>query len=272
MTVEIASPTDAISENKDVYFELLSPAALPSSESMPKTANDSTQRFKYEFKQASDKVDTSGPVVSEAESWEKGNTLVLSDYEIGSFRRAARAKASVAAGIAALGIGFIVYVAGMNNWTISINKWDRDVKRAFFLQNDEEVSADLVEQMNVTLGKGYTLKPAKGKKVGIIQGEIQNNSQMNVSEVLLEGRILDATKKLVTTVIQPCDVKIPDRQLRNTRTANIPKLFIKDGVPINCEIKSGYSTDFKIVFHELPRYFNSTYIFEVHPYSAKSSR
>ncbi|MBN2715546.1 MAG: hypothetical protein JXX14_06800 [Deltaproteobacteria bacterium] len=275
MTVEMASPEDAMPAQKDVYYELISPDSVPDAESGAEsgavTRSDATQRLRFEFRSVEgDEID--GPTVSKAEAWEKDNTLVLSEYAIGSFRRAATRKAVIAGSISFLAIGFVLYVAGMNGWSLSINRLDQDIKRAFSLQTDAEITADLVQQLSITLGKGYTLKVRQGRTVGVIRGEIQNNSRFDVTQVMLEGRILDASRNVVSTVVVPCNVKLPDKRLRKVRAQRIPRLYLRGGKPAVCNIRSGYSTPFNVIFHQLPAYFNSTHSFEVHARAAAAVR
>ena len=271
MTVEMASPGEFTASESDVYYELISPSSVVDVASDHEQRGDVTQRFRFEFKEAHEHNGTGslGPTVSNADSWEKDNTLELSDYAIGSFHRAAIRKLWIAGGISCLIIGFVLYVAAMNRWSISINRLDGDIKRAFFLMTPAEVEADLLQQMSVSLGRGYTLKVRQGRTVGIIRGEIQNNTPVAVSNVMLEGRILDTGGQVVKTLLVPCGVKIQDNRLRKMRHDRIPLLYRRKGQPANCTIKSGYSEYFKVVFHDLPKYFNSAYVFEVHPYAAR---
>ena len=234
--------------------------------------DDATQRLRFEFRPVADEVADTGPTVSKVGSWKKENTLELSEYAIGSFHRAARRKAAIAGGLSFLLLGLVFYVAAMNHSSISINRLDRDLKRAFFLQSAAEVEADLLQQLNISLGRGYTLRTKNRKTVGIIRGEVQNNAKQDMENIFLEGRILDEEKVVVSTVIVPCGVKLPDWRLKKVWHRRIPKLYQPKGQQANCQIRSGYSTSFKVVFHELPKHFNSTYVFEVVPHSVSAAQ
>ncbi|MBN2340671.1 MAG: hypothetical protein JXX29_00845 [Deltaproteobacteria bacterium] len=273
MAAEAASPGETADGRKDVYFELISPNAIHGAEFGFPTADvdRSAHRVKYQV-QALTAGASAGEIVTDASSWNPERTLDLSDYEIQSFQRAAKWKARTAGFIAALILGTVVYIAGMNDWSISVNNWKQDVKRAFFLQSDAEIESELLLKMTVTLQKGYTVKPKKGRMVGVINGEIQNNSSIDVAHVMLEGRLLDATKKIVRTVDVPCAVVVPDGKIRSTAAKNLNTLYQREGVIENCEIQSGFSQKFKVIFDDLPEYFNSTYRFEVHPKSLQPKK
>jgi hypothetical protein len=272
MTVELVSASmqdTAEQSEKDVYYELISPGTTTDEEPQKAVQGESTRKIRYAVGPATDVTTGNGPVVSETFSWEKDNTLDLSDYEIGVFRRAAFIKSMVWGSVAVVFIGFVLFVAYRNDWSISINQLNRDIKRAFSMQTKEDISRDLVQQMTITPGKGYTLKVARGATVGVISGEIQNNTTSDVSHVLLEGRIVDSAENTVGTVIVPCGVKPTDQRLRKARAARIPNMYLKKGVVRNCSIRSGYSKPFKVIFHEMPRNSASTFTFRVVPHSAE---
>ncbi len=272
MTVELVSASmqeTAEQSEKDVYYELISPGATTDEEPQKAVQGESTRKIRYAVGPATDVTTGNGPVVSETSSWETDNTLDLSDYEIGAFKRAAFIKSMVWGSVAVVFIGFVLFVAYRNDWSISINQLNRDIKRAFSMQTKEDISRDLVQQMTITPGKGYTLKVARGATVGVISGEIQNNTTSDVSHVLLEGRIVDSAENIVGTVIVPCGVKPADQRLRKVRAARIPNIYLKKGVVRNCSIRSGYSKSFKVIFHQMPRNSASTFTFRVVPHSAE---
>lgn len=271
MSVGFATPNEQETGDKDVYFEFISPAMLPEMDAVASASTGGAHRVKYALHKVLENK-SGGEVVSKTSAWNAQSTLDLSDYAINSFKRAARYKSGFAGIIAFLAIGFVVYVAAMNDWTISINTFEKQLKKAFFLQTEVDKEADLLLQMSVSLKKGYTLRIRKGKTIGVIRGEIQNNAPIDVEHVTLEGRILDSTKKVVKSVVVPCSLAASDARLRTMRKKDLHHIYQEQGKPLNCQVKSGYSTVFKVVFDELPEYFNSTYIFEVHPKNVRPAK
>jgi hypothetical protein len=270
LSVDLSKPDQNISENppESTYFELLSPDALPHLDFAGGEMADGPTHVRYQVQPASQEVASqphSAPVASAVDAWATGAPLDLSDYELNQFARAAHIKASVAAALFFIVLGFFVFVAAVNGWQISLNTFDQQVKRAFGMQTVVEKQADVLLKLEVTLEKGYPMRLKRGKRVGVIVGHVQNNSIRKMQNVLLEGVLLDRHANVAATTVVPCDVVMPDRRIRRTMNRNIPKMYNdKDGKLHNCEIKSGFPVNFKIVFTTIPKDFDNSYVFQVH--------
>jgi hypothetical protein len=207
---------------------------------------------------------TSQPVSNAQDAWTSGAPLDLSDFELNKFARAQKRKSIVAAILFFSVLGFFVFVASTNNWTISVNKFDEQVKRTFGLLTQEEKAQDLFTLVPVLLEKGYHLRLKKGRLVGIITGSLQNNSPNELEHVILEGVLLDKARNVVARTAVPCGIIVSDKKIGKTMNRNIMKLYFDGDEFFNCKVKSGFNETFKVIFTELPKDFNSSYTFQVH--------
>ncbi len=278
LSVELAAPDIATSRKppESTYFELLSPDSLPKLNFKGENFLNGTSptHVMYQVQSASIEVlnqPVKEPVTNAAVAWASGAPLDLSEYELRRFARVAQIKSSVAAALFFIILGFFVFIAASNGWKISINRFDQQVKRTFGLLTAEEEEQNIMSMLKVNLEKGYPFRLKKGRRVGIIVGNIQNNAPYNVQNVLLKGVLLNKQRQIVATTILPCGVIIPDRKIRRTMNRNIKKLYMVDHNIYNCEIKSGFNEKFKVIFSEIPKDFDSSFVFQIHLESASRS-
>jgi len=274
LSSDIAGPgEDLLSGTDSVYFDLVTPVPpasqfaggpLPAEASAPPPV---MMKYQVRTATAAEARQASTQVVPAA-GWSRENTLDLGDFEINRFARAARIKMLVASILFFGTLGFFAYVAAMNEWAIDVNHFDEQVKRAFFLQTPVEKEADLLVKLDVRLLKGYHLRLKKGLLVGVITGEVQNNAAVGMQHVMLEGRLLNPSRQVILRKEVPCDVSPTDAQIRTTRRNQVSALYESEGAMHNCVIRSGYTVNFKVVFEELPKEFNSNWVFQVGPASA----
>ncbi|MBN2803465.1 MAG: hypothetical protein JXR91_10245 [Deltaproteobacteria bacterium] len=276
LSVELVRLNDEIASKPEdsTYIELLSPRNLPNLEF--KGTGDYSEETKpthvmYQVQEASLKQQsepTSQPVSNAQDAWTSGAPLDLSDFELNKFAKAQKRKSIFAAVLFFSVLGFFVFVAAANDWTISVNKFDEQVKRTFGLLTQEEKSRDLFTMVPVLLEKGYPLRLRKGLKkerlVGIITGSLQNNSPYELQHVILEGVLLDKARNVVATTAVPCGIIVSDKKIGATRNRNIIKLYNDGEEVFNCKVKSGFNETFKVIFTEIPKDFDSSYTFQAH--------
>ena len=167
---------------------------------------------------------------------------------------------------------FVVFVLFRNDWAVDMNDLSGAVKKALGTRTVEEQQASLLAQLDVTPDEVFKHRLKDGKLVTVVTGDIQNKSRYPMENVLVEGRLLDATGKVrLTTPPVPCAKTTTKKALGQLSTKQLADFYMDGAQPFNCIIRSDYAIPFMVIFETLPPEFNATFEFEVHPHSGQFS-
>ncbi|MBN2715153.1 MAG: hypothetical protein JXX14_04810 [Deltaproteobacteria bacterium] len=187
-----------------------------------------------------------------------------------NFERSASIKKGIAITVAVSTVGFVLFVLIRNDFAVNMDDLSGAVKKALGTRTVEEQQASILAQLDVTPAEVFKQRLKSGKIVTVVIGDIQNNSRYPMENVLVEGRLLDATKAVrQTTAPVPCGKSVSKSDLGKMTASRLNEIYQNGDQPFNCIIKSGFTVPFIVIFDSLPDSFNSTYEFEVHPHSGQ---
>ena len=150
-----------------------------------------------------------------------------------------------------LGVAFFAFVAWRNDWILSLRDLPEQIEIAVFGRDTEQQPGDL-DGIKVELGEGYKLIARDKRTIMVVNGRVVNETSGEKTDVLLRGSIIGSDGDVLFEMKAPCGRVRTDAKLKRTPKGRIEKYYKKRGQYRSCNLESGSTKPYQIVFDSVP--------------------
>jgi predicted Zn finger-like uncharacterized protein len=209
-----------------------------------------------------------GEIYNTSSAWEMEAPLELDGYAMSADAPSSgQYVGKLMTAIFILVVGFFVFVAYRNGWSLSIPDFGEQVAFAFSGEVLEELP-DEVSDISATLVERKVVIADDKTTYLAVKGEVFNNATTPRAQIILRGRLVDGAGDIRGEVRAPCGKVIDEETIKITAKGAMAGHFRPGGQLYNCTLKSDGSTVFQLVFEDLPADYDPTFEVEIQAVSA----
>lgn len=154
-------------------------------------------------------------------------------------------------------VGFFIFVAFRNGWSLSLSELPEQVAFAFSGEAIDEIP-EAAENIEVTVVSKKVITSSHGTYLSV-SGEVINTNPGRRSQVIIRGRLYDTAGKMRGEARMPCGRAVDDKAIKKTALGGIQQHFSDDGVLHNCVLGPNDSKLFQVVFEDLPEDYTAEF-------------
>jgi predicted Zn finger-like uncharacterized protein len=200
-------------------------------------------------------------------SWEIEDPLELGGYTMAESSGTVQTIGKIVFGFILLIIGFFIFVAARNGWTLSTLELSDQIAFAF---SDKTLEAlpDTVKKIEATVSKKSIITGRNNKLFLSVVGEVINNNPTSRSHIIVKGELIDSNGNTRAMTRVPCGRVTEEDVIKKTKAGSVALLYRSGGDLYNCHIGPDDSTIFQIIFENVPSDYNAAFKVKVTPVAA----
>lgn len=164
-------------------------------------------------------------------------------------------------------VGFLIFVAARNGWSISPTELPSQISFAFSNKTFEELPSE-VENLDTTVESKRIVVGDDKTNFLSVEGEIVNNNSSVRNDILLRAQLIDTAGNVQDEARFPCGKTIDTKVIQATAKGAISGHYTSSGKLYNCHISPNSSTIFQAIFENVPANYDASFSIEVTPVAA----
>ena len=166
-------------------------------------------------------------------------------------------------------IGFFIFVAYRNSWSLSLFELPEQVAFALSDEPTEQLPSSVKNIDTTMLDKKIVLSD-KDIPYLVVSGEVVNNNPGTRQHIIIRGKLYDGEGKMRMEARMPCGRIVEEKTLKLTPQDAVTGHFATDGTLFNCSISPNDSTVFQVIFEKLPPDYNALFTVKLQAVAATS--
>lgn len=204
-----------------------------------------------------------------ASAWEMEAPLDLGGFTItNEIPSRGQATGKVIFVVVVLLIGFLLFVAYRNSWSISIPDLGDQIAFAFSGEKLEELPEE-ARDIEATINRRKIITNREKTPFLVVQGEVTNIAMARRSKIIMRAQLIDTIGDIRAQVRAPCGKLIDDSVIEATPKGAMNGHYRSGGALYNCSVEGGGNTVFQIIFDEVPADYDDSFEVRVQAVAAQ---
>lgn len=165
-------------------------------------------------------------------------------------------------------VGFLVFVAYRNGWTISIPALPDQIAFAFSGEEFEDLPAE-ARDIEAIIDRRRIIMNRDNIPFLVVQGEVTNNATVGRSKIIMRASLIDTVGDIRAQVRAPCGRLLDDSVIEATQKGSIEGHYRRGGAIYNCSVEGNGNTVFQLIFDEVPADYDDSFDVRVQAVAAR---